>query len=176
MPRCHLLVTLSLSCCEVKECHQSSRHRSILCADLFTPTRGPIHDKMDPGRGCGEVLESSGAASAAQLKVVPGESCLQKGKELSRAHVSSSCSLFCCRCCCCVVFFFVTSCVSYGHQRRSLASKGELRELGSFSKAKCAGEAAASSAMLLPIHLTPVVGSLCVRPCPGVTWDPWVCR
>lgn len=120
--------------------------------------------------------EPSGAASAAQLKVVPRESCLQKGKEPSRARVSSSCSLFCCRCCCCVVFFFVTSCVSYGHQRRSLASKGELRELGSFSKAKCAGEAAASSAMLLPIHLTPVVGSLCVRPCPGVTWDPWVCR
>lgn len=45
MPRCHLLVTLSLSCCEIKECHQSLRHWSILCADLFTPTRGPYTTK-----------------------------------------------------------------------------------------------------------------------------------
>lgn len=173
MPRCHLLVTLSLSCCEIKECHQSLRRWSILCADLFTPTRGPHATKWTLD---GAVEKFWRALWSCQCCPAEGGARGEQPSKGQRAEQGSCLVLLLFVLLPLCGFFFVTSCVSYGHQRRSLASKGELRELGSFSKAKCAGEAAASSAMPLPIHLTPAAASLCVRPCPGVMWDPWVCR
>ena len=65
------------------------------------------------------------------------------------------------------LFVFPRSCMSYGRLLLSLASQEELQEIGCSSKVKCIQDAAASSSVLIHVHLTSASGYLCFRALPS---------